>query len=282
MNSYNKSVAIKKGKGNQLVQILCIFANMTKGNNILDGFRLALSGLQPDSKYSPVFEVTSILLGTGIPVLSSEDKRWSTFIAEVEQFASKSYIPVIGFPASLNRTDLFCETIALVEDTIIRQASMENNVAIGLKYMIDECTDNIIEHSKSEYGYISSAIDRGTNTIDICIADKGITVLGSFQAKNDPDIISDLEALQAANRGISTKNRPDAENRGYGLATTKKMIVNGLGGSFAMISGSSVYILDERGGRFLDSSRSVKIAGTIIMMRIPYINKEFKYINYVE
>ena len=60
------------------------------------------------------------------------------------------------------------------------------------------------------------------------------------------------------------------------------MIVNGLGGSFAMISGSSVYILDERGGRFLDSSRSVKIAGTIIMMRIPYINKEFKYINYVE
>ena len=70
---------------------------------------------------------------------------------------------------------------------IIRQAGLESNVAIGLKYMIDECTDNIIEHSKSEYGYISSAIDREANTIDICIADKGITVLGSFQAKNAPD-----------------------------------------------------------------------------------------------
>ena len=60
------------------------------------------------------------------------------------------------------------------------------------------------------------------------------------------------------------------------------MIVSGLGGAFAMISGSSVYMLDERGGRFLDSSKAVKVPGTIIMMRIPYINKEFKYINYVE
>ena len=255
---------------------------MAEMKNILDGFRLALSGLRPDCAFSPAYEITSILQGSSTPVLSSEGKRWSTFIAEVERFASKCHIPVIEFPASLSRTDLFCETIASVEDMIIRQTGMENNVAIGLKYVIDECTDNIIEHSKSEYGYICSAIDRETNTIDICIADKGITVLGSFQAKNDPDIISDLESLQAANRGISTKNRPDAENRGYGLATTKKMIVSGLGGSFAMISGSSVYILDERGGRFLDSSRTVKMAGTIIMMRIPYINKEFKYINYVE
>ena len=141
---------------------------MTKGKNILDGFRLALSGLQPDSEYSPVFEIASILLGTGIPVLSSEGKRWSTFIAEVEQFASKSHIPVIEFPASLNRIDLFCETIALVEDTIIRQAGVDRNVAIGLKYMIDECTDNIIEHSKSEYGYISSAVNTESSTIDKC------------------------------------------------------------------------------------------------------------------
>ena len=255
---------------------------MTNKKNILDGFRLAISGLKPDSEHSPVFEATSILLGAGVPALSSEGKRWSTFVAEVERFASKCHIPVIEFPASLDRTDLFCETIALVEDTIIRQAGVKNNVAVGLKYMIDECTDNIIEHSKSEYGYISSSIDIESRTIDICIADKGITVLGSFQSKNDSDIISDLEALQAANRGISTKNRPNAENRGYGLATTKKMIVSGLGGSFAMISGGSAFLFDERGGRFVDSSQSVKIPGTIIIMRIPYINPDFKYIHYVE
>ena len=32
-----------------------------------------------------------------------------------------------------------------------------------------------------------------------------------------------LDQVQAANRGISSKNLPDAENRGYGIYTSNRM-----------------------------------------------------------
>lgn len=88
-------------------------------------------------------------------------------------------------------------------------------------------------------------INKEEQYLDICIADKGITLSGSYRENNDTDIVSDMEALKAANRGISTKNLPNAENRGYGLITSKKMLTNGLGGLFIMISGSAILIKSE-------------------------------------
>ena len=60
-----------------------------------------------------------------------------------------------------------------------------------------------------------------------------------YQTLQNNEIESDLEAIQAANRGISTKNLPNAENRGYGIITSKKMLIDGLGGSFIMMSGNA-------------------------------------------
>jgi hypothetical protein len=46
---------------------------------------------------------------------------------------------------------------------------------------------------------------------------------------------------ETANQGISTKNLPNAENRGYGILTSKKMIIGGLSGNFIMLSGNALY-----------------------------------------
>ena len=221
-------------------------------------------------------------MGGDVPVLSASGKRLGTFIAEMESFSEADYLPIIEFPSNADKADTFASVISLIENIIIKQAGIKNNVATGLKYMIDECTDNILEHSQSEFGYISSAIDKENGVLEVCIADKGITILGSYRANKDADINSDLEALQAANRGISTKNRPNAENRGYGLMTTKKMAVSGLGGAFAMISGSTIFVYDKSGRKFIDSSNSLHIPGTIITIRIPYSNPDFNYINHIE
>jgi len=43
---------------------------------------------------------------------------------------------------------------------------------------------------------------------------------------------NEAEALKFANEGYSTKNLPEAENRGFGISSTKSMIVEGLGGAF--------------------------------------------------
>lgn len=251
-------------------------------SNIIDGFRLALLKARPAGAYSPLYEISSLLLGEDIPSLSFSGKRIGTFVAEMERFASNTYIPIVEFPVGTDKIDFFDAIISSVENIIIRQADLKSNLAAGIKYMIEECSDNILEHSRSEFGYISSSYDSVNNVLNICIADRGISVLGSYKSINDPDITSDLEALQAANRGISTKNRPNAENRGYGLMTTKKMAVMGLHGAFAMISGGTIFIFDSKGRRFIDSSEQMRISGTIISLQISCLNPDFNYINYIE
>ena len=99
-----------------------------------------------------------------------------------------------------------------------------------------------------------------------------------FILLSDPD----LEAIQAANRGISTKNLPDAENRGYGIITSKKMLVDGLGGNFIMMSGNALHLYNSEHIKFIEMPKDIRWNGTIIAFRVPYINKEFQYINYIE
>ena len=56
---------------------------------------------------------------------------------------------------------------------------------------------------------------------DICIADTGHTIIGSYaENPRTAEISSDIEAIQAAVNGISAKNLPNAENRGYGFRTS--------------------------------------------------------------
>ena len=63
----------------------------------------------------------------------------------------------------------------------------------------------------------SVAVEWGKKYLDICIADQGIGLLGSYKKVPNNEIIDDMEAMKAANRRISSKNRPEAESRGYGI-----------------------------------------------------------------
>jgi len=87
--------------------------------------------------------------------------------------------------------------------------------------------------------------------------------------------------MQAANRGISTKNLPDAENRGFGIMTSKNMLVNGLGGHFIMLSGSSLHIRNQDVDNYL-TMPGITWNGTIVAMRIPYKNSQFLHTKYLE
>ena len=79
--------------------------------------------------------------------------RQTEFIAELEKYTSKTYIPIIDFAAGRN-SDAKEVVSSIVENMIIQQLSIQSNVANGLKYMIDETLDNITEHSESDRGYI--------------------------------------------------------------------------------------------------------------------------------
>ena len=95
-------------------------------------------------------------------------------------------------------------------------------------------------------------------------------------------IATDLEAIKAANRGISSKNLPDAENRGFGIKTSKQMLIEGLGGQYLMISGSSLYFKCPVFDSFYIMPYGLRWGGTIVAMSIPYLSSTFNYINYIE
>lgn len=198
------------------------------------------------------------------------------------QYSNKTYMPIISFPVHIRYNDKRNVILSVIERLLINQLGLQPNIAYGLKYLIGESVDNIIEHSDSERGYIFSQFYPQKKYLDICIADNGITLLGSYRKIGNDEYTNHLIAMQAANRGISTKNLPDAENRGYGIKTSKKMLVDGLSGNYVMLSGNALYLKSRTVDQFASLPEIATWQGTITAMRIPYMNKEFNYINFVE
>lgn len=213
--------------------------------------------------------------------IKPDELRRSEFQAIMEGYSKKTYIPVINFPAQRNNDDKE-GILTVVENLIIKQLNIKSNVAGGLKYMIGETIDNITEHSDTDRGFIVAQAYPVKGYLDICIADRGITLLGSYKKLQNNEIEGDLEAIQAANRGISSKKLPEAENRGYGIYTSKKMLIEGLNGQYMIMSGSALYMKSRSLDEFFVLPDGLKWSGTIVALRIPYQVAAFNYINYIE
>lgn len=221
------------------------------------------------------------LIGLNTGGLKPDKMRQTELLAILENYASKTYLPIIDFAVDRN-SDAKEAVSSIVENMIIRQLNIQSNVANGLKYMVDETLDNITEHSESDRGYIFAQAYPIKGYLDICIADRGVTLLGSYMSLLDNEIATDLEAIKAANRGLSSKNLPDAENRGFGIKTSKQMLIEGLGGQYLMMSGSCLYIKSSKYDSFYTMPNGIRWNGTIVALRIPYNSPTFNYINYIE
>ena len=207
--------------------------------------------------------------------------RLSEFLALLEGYSKKTYIPIISFPAKKNNDEKE-GILSAVEDLIIRQLNIPKNVSYGIKYMLGETIDNITEHSESERGLVFCQAYNNKGYLDICIADNGVTLLGSYQKLINNEIESDLEAIKAANRQVSSKNLPEAENRGYGIYTSKKMLIEGLNGQYMIMSGSAIYMKSKNVDQFFTVPDNLRWNGTIVALRIPYYASQFEYIKYIE
>lgn len=221
------------------------------------------------------------IIGLGNGGICPDKMRKSEFIATMEGYVKKSFIPIINLPANSDSDEKDIIS-TVVESIIIRQLNIPSNVAIGLKYMIEETLDNISEHSESDRSYIFAQAHPSKGYLDLCIADCGVSLLGSYQRLSGNEIESDLEAIKAANRGISSKNLPEAENRGYGIYTSKKMLTEGLGGQYLLLSGDSFYFKTSERDSIYSLPDGLRWNGTIVAFRIPYNVEQFNYINYLE
>ena len=69
--------------------------------------------------------------------LKPDQMRRTEFLARMESYSSKTYIPIVDFSASVHADEKDAIS-SVVENIIIWQLNIRPNVANGMKYMIEE------------------------------------------------------------------------------------------------------------------------------------------------
>jgi len=191
----------------------------------------------------------------------------------LSKYNGKTYIPIINFPATRAHADTAIRDkfTSVLNNLFIRQLNLRGGFLTGIMYLLDEAVNNIVDHSKEQRGFIFAQFFPSKNFIDICVADTGITILGTYQEKGENYITTDKLAINNAANGKSTKERPENEGRGYGISTSKKMLVNGLKGKYLLFSGKAFLL------KTIDKEEVIEIPddyywkGTLVQLRIPYV-----------
>lgn len=203
--------------------------------------------------------------------------NWSEYL---DSFKSKSYLPLIHFSTlkdgitEIERNNL----LSHLNDLIRKISGLPVNYYSAISYLISELTDNIVDHSKSSKGWLSFQYYRRERFLDLAIADTGIGLLNSYKEykgeKDFSSINTHIEALDNVIKGNSTKS----EERGYGVHTSREMIIDGLGGTFVMISGDAIIVNYN-----LFDFKCI-FEGTLIFLRIPCgsYNNSFSINKYIE
>lgn len=188
---------------------------------------------------------------------------------EIIAYDIDSFSDLIEFSVTENDAN---KIVSQIEDSLSSKDIRVKPLKVAISYLFDELICNIQQHAQVTTGFAYADYNKECDCIDICLADLGVTIYGSYvQSGKFLEYIGNnaAEALNMAKDGYSTKNRPDAENRGYGISSNVKMITEGLNGTFAMLSGNALMI--NLRGEMQVASLPVEIEwpGTCIIIRIP-------------
>jgi len=126
-------------------------------------------------------------------------------------------------------------------EQLIQTDYFEEGVMSGIEWALNEVMDNVIQHSKTEFGYIMCQIHNNTKHIAICIFDPGQGIFNSLK-----DSIfhpkSALDALTlAVKEGVTRDKKVGQGNGMYGL---HEIVKNNLG-TLTITSSSASYMLDS-------------------------------------
>lgn len=223
----------------------------------------------------------SIYFNNPLHFESNSQERIQTIL---HNYLGKNYTPVCSFAMTDKNKDAFG---TIIKDVIVKQSNIPEGGLTPLSYFISELLDNIYEHSQSNRGFVFSQYLKRDESIYLCIADEGITVFNSYKKAGlylDEIDGDEAVALSLANDGCSSKERPSSENRGYGIPTSKRMLVEGLKGAFFMLSGGAFHRYGNKGANdYINLGNIFHWNGTIILLKIPIkIPEGFNYIDYIE
>lgn len=200
-----------------------------------------------------------------------------------DSFRNKTYVPITSFKTG-SETEKTIEReriLTAISQLLKNQLRFSETDAQPMKYFLSELTDNINEHSKTDRGYVFAQFYPNSNFLDLCICDGGQGIMQSYLNNPTFNPRDEEEAIRFAMFGKSTKNRPEA--RGFGITTTRNMLVNGLRGKIFIWSGATTFIQTTNKEAIVNISGAGFFQGTFIAIRIPtIISSNFNFYQYIE
>lgn len=191
--------------------------------------------------------------------------------SSLNRYRQKTYIPIVSFKTGESSSDTKAREAVLNALSALMKVQLKftESQRQPLSYFLDEMTNNINDHSTSSFGYVFAQFYPASNYLDVCISDSGKGIYRSFLEHPKFSPANEIEAVRLALQGQSTKDRPEA--RGFGLSTTRDMLVNGLHGKFFLWTGNTTYTETVNNIAIASYEGKGYFQGTLIALRLPTI-----------
>jgi len=185
----------------------------------------------------------------------------------------RTYLPIVNFPTDRDEisTNVREKLLSQINLIIKSRLNIESELQNAVSYLISEITDNIIEHSGINRGWLMVQFYPTTHYLDICLIDAGKTILGSYIDNGMLEIKDDATAIEKALIGLSTKR----DDRGTGLRTSRVICMDGLDGDFILYSGNALYFKNKI------AILQRRWPGTLVAMRIKSKVEKFDIYSYI-
>ncbi len=250
-----------------LILPICSFISKLKQYNVTVGIRYGAA----TRSY-----LETVLFPEGFNAMNT-----SNWDRQLSNFQNKTYLPICQIPAARGTIKVREQLLATFENILLYQLKLTGQMISVVKYLISEAMDNIVEHANVSNGWIMVQNYPNKGFLDICILDTGLGLLGSYKAFDIAGINTDIDALEQAINGNSTKQI--TETRGYGIDTSRRMLVDGLKGKYFLFSGSAFYIYTNELEQITPLNSNVKWTGTMLALRVPNsVPVGFDYTAYLE
>ncbi len=199
---------------------------------------------------------------------------------KLKTFSFKTYLPICVIPTRTVSSTEREQLLTVFSKILNNQLNLTGNIVSVLSYLLTETIDNITDHANVDNGWLMVQNYPQKGFLDICIVDTGKGILQTYKDFGFTEIDTDIKAMQNAINGRSTK---DMKERGFGISTTRRMLVEGLKGKYFLFSGSAFYVWTSQNETITNIQNSFKWKGTMLALRIPKnIPDNFKLYSYLE
>lgn len=184
-----------------------------------------------------------------------------------------TYVPITNLPKNESQTKDVLNNLRTIYDN-----GEDYGGANCFNYLIGELIDNVYEHSEFSTACVMAQKYINKRFVEISILDDGISIPGRFE-KHDAHFSDDCIAIASAINGKSTKD----DGRGFGLGSSVKLYVDGLGGELLLVSRNGALYKNRDKELSYNTGSAYQLHGTLISIRVPYpvlqIDNMYDYID---